>query len=54
MPQAFNRCVKQGGRVVTKRLSGGRYIRLCRRPSGKWTRGEVKKAKSRTSKRRRK
>jgi len=29
MPQAFIDCVKAGGRVRSKRLSGGKYIKLC-------------------------
>lgn len=29
MPAAFDKCVKAGGRVRTKRLSKGRYIKLC-------------------------
>lgn len=29
MPAAFERCVKAGGRVRTKTLSGRRYQRIC-------------------------
>jgi hypothetical protein len=29
MPAAFERCVKNNGRVRTKNLSGGRYIHIC-------------------------
>ena len=29
MPKAFDNCVKQGGRVRTKVLSGGRYMHIC-------------------------
>lgn len=28
-PQAFEKCVKEGGRVRRKTLSDGRYINLC-------------------------
>ncbi len=28
-PKAFEDCVKGGGRVRTKTLSDGRYIRIC-------------------------
>lgn len=28
MPEAFDRCVRQGGRVRTKAFSGG-YIHIC-------------------------
>lgn len=29
MPEGFNNCVKQGGRVRTKSLKGEKYIRIC-------------------------
>ena len=29
MPQAFNECVKNGGRVRTKTLKDGKYIHIC-------------------------
>lgn len=44
MPAAFTRCVKAGGRVRTKKLSGGKYIHLCFL-KGKSYAGEVKQAK---------
>jgi hypothetical protein len=44
MPKAFNRCVSSGGRVRTKKLSGGRFIHLCFK-GGKSYAGEVKKSK---------
>ena len=44
MPKAFMHCVKSGGRVRAKKLSGGRYIQLCFK-SGKSYAGEVKKRK---------
>jgi len=40
MPADFNKCVKGGGRVRTKKLSGGRYIKLCFK-DGKSYSGEV-------------
>lgn len=45
MPKAFDRAVKQGAKIITKKLSGGRYMHLAKLPSGKWVRGEVKKKK---------
>lgn len=45
MPKDFERCYKSGGKVVTKKLSGGRYIHLCKDSKG-WHSGEVKKKKS--------
>lgn len=44
MPKAFMNCVRSGGRVRRKKLSGGRYINLCFR-GGKSYAGEAKKAK---------
>jgi len=44
MPAAFEKCVKAGGRVRTKKLSGGRYMRICFK-NGKSYAGEVKKRK---------
>lgn len=29
MPKAFDACVKNGGRVRTKSLKGGKYIHIC-------------------------
>ena len=29
MPEAFDNCVKAGGRVRRKTLSGGKYINIC-------------------------
>lgn len=46
MPPPFNKCVRSGGRVRTKKLSGGRYMHVCFR-GGKAYAGEVKKAKKR-------
>jgi hypothetical protein len=44
MPKAFTDCVKGGGRVRTKKLSGGRYIHFCFK-GGKSHAGEVKSKK---------
>ena len=46
MPADFERCVKNGGRVRTKTLSGGRYMKICFL-NGKSYAGEVHKKKSR-------
>jgi hypothetical protein len=29
MPEAFNQCVKKGGKVRRKKLKGGGYINIC-------------------------
>jgi hypothetical protein len=44
MPEDFDRCVKAGGKVRTKTLSGGRYMRICFL-NGKSYAGEVKQSK---------
>ena len=49
MPEAFLRCVKNGGKVITKTLSGGKYIKLCKDKSGKWFRGEAKTKKAKVT-----
>jgi hypothetical protein len=41
MPAAFEACVKNGGRVRTKRLSEGKYMHICFK-DGKSYAGEVK------------
>lgn len=45
MPAAFDRCVKQGGRVRTKTLKGGKYIHICFK-DGKSYAGGVKENKT--------
>jgi len=49
MPAGFDRCVKNGGRVRTKELSGGRYMHICFL-NGKSYAGEVKTKKKITKK----
>lgn len=29
MPKEFDECVSKGGRVRTKKLKGGKYIKIC-------------------------
>ena len=45
MPKAFDSCVKRGGRVRTKKLSGKKYVHYCF-IGGKSYRGHVKTKKS--------
>ena len=47
-PESFDRCVSNGGRVRTKTLSGGRFMRICFK-DGKSFAGEVKKSKNRSA-----
>lgn len=44
MPKAFESCVKHGGRVRTKKMSGGKYMHICF-SQGKSYAGEVKTKK---------
>lgn len=43
MPQNFNNCVKTGGKVITKKLKNGKYVRVCFDKKGNSYVGEVKK-----------
>ncbi len=45
MSKEFLACVDNGGKVVTRKLKGDKYIHLCKDKSGKWHSGEVKKRK---------
>lgn len=44
MPKAFDDCIRRGGRVRTKKLNGGRFMRICFL-GGKSFQGEVKTKK---------
>jgi len=44
MPADFDKCVKEGGRVRTMKVKGGRYMHICFL-NGKSYSGEVKKKK---------
>jgi hypothetical protein len=46
MPKDFNDCVKNGGKVITKKLKGDKYIRICYDKDGTAHEGEVKKKKT--------
>lgn len=48
MPKAFEDCVKKGGRVRTKVLPKGRYMRICF-INGKSYAGEIKSRKAAAS-----
>lgn len=49
MPADFDRCISMGGRVRTKKLSGGKYMHICFK-DGKSYAGEVKVGKKATVK----
>lgn len=42
MPYAFEKCVKEGGRVRTKKVNATQYVRVCYDKNGKSHSGEVK------------
>ena len=44
-PTSFEKCVKSGGKVITKRLKYGRYMHICFDKKGKAYPGEIKKKK---------
>lgn len=29
MPADFEKCISDGGKVITKKLKGGKYIKIC-------------------------
>ena len=45
MPEDFEKCRREGGRIRTKTLSDGRYIHICYDKAGKSHAGEVKEKK---------
>lgn len=45
MPKAFDKCVRNGGRVITKKMGKEKYIHICYL-NGRSYAGEVKKKKS--------
>ena len=45
MPEDFDKCVRDGGRVRTMKVKGGRYMKICFDKQGKSHAGEVHKSK---------
>ena len=45
MPESFDKCRREGGRIRTMTLKGGRYFHICYDKAGKSHAGEVKQAK---------
>ncbi len=41
-PQAFDKCVKEGGRVRTKKVGKDKFMHICWDKEGKSHAGEVK------------
>ena len=50
MPADFDKCVKEGGRVRTMKVKGGRFMRICFDKQGKSHAGEVKHRKGEETK----
>lgn len=44
MPEDFEKCVAEKGKVRTKKLSDGRYMHICIDKEGKSHAGEIKQA----------
>ena len=42
MPQGFDNCVKNGGRVRTMKLKGNKYMHICYKDGTSYS-GEVKR-----------
>ena len=45
MPEDFERCRREGGRIRTMKVKGGRFMRICFDKAGKSHAGEVRKTK---------
>lgn len=50
MPQDFENCVLNGGKVITKKISKDKYIHICYDKDGKAHSGEVKTKKTKSVK----
>jgi len=46
MPEAFTNCQKNGGKIITKKLKGNKYMHICYDKQGNAHPGEVKEKKS--------
>lgn len=46
MPKDFLKCVREDGKVITKKLPGDKYIYICYDKDGKAYKGEVHYKKS--------
>lgn len=46
MPADFEKCVKEGGKVITKKINDKQYMHICYDKNGKAHSGEVKNKKS--------
>lgn len=42
MPEAFLKCVRNGGKVITKKIGKDKYMHICYDEKGKAHPGEIK------------
>lgn len=50
MPEDFLRCVREGGKVITKKIDKEKYMHICYDKKGKSHAGEIKYKKTRKEK----
>ena len=50
MPKSFTDCIKNGGKVITKKINDEQYMHICYDKNGKAHAGEVLTKKKRSSK----
>ena len=46
MPKDFDKCQREGGKIITQKLSGGKYIHICYDKNGKSHAGYPKNKKN--------
>jgi hypothetical protein len=44
-PADFEKCVADGGKVITKKVGSGKYLHICYDSSGKSHAGEIRELK---------
>lgn len=42
MPESFLKCVREGGKIITKKIDKDRYMHICYDEKGKAHPGEIK------------
>lgn len=47
MPKDFEACVRHGGKTRTVSIDKRKYMHVCKKRNGKWTRGHVHRRKGR-------
>lgn len=49
MPEDFLKCVREGGKVITKKIDKDRYMHICYDKNGKAHPGEIKYKKKKNN-----